>query len=177
MGFLDLNLYEHPSGVAFDPAKVVRKAKAYFPEATFLPEDQMAAEAQRAEALLAEGLKADPGGPASKVVQSLQRKAISYGPAYAFLIPSKEGKPIRGLARSVNVQFLFDEPPPEETRNRLLGFLRSLGVGRLKASTSESRQSELLDDLRGESDCLRDEPGVPWMFGGQPLNQQQPETV
>jgi hypothetical protein len=177
LGFLDLNLYEHPSGVAFDPEKVIGKAKASFPEATFLPEDQLAAEARRAEVFFAAELQADPHGPASKVVRSLQRKARSYGPAYAFFIPQKEGKPIRGLARSVNAQFLFEEPLPEETRDRLLEFLRSLGVGRLEASTNDARQSEVLDDLRGESAYLSDKPGVPWDSTAYPVNPPQPEMA
>src|SRR5438477_8496272 len=101
MGFLKLNLYRHSSDVAFDPAKVIRKAKAFFPEAIFETGDYAAAEVQRAEALFADELRSDPTGSASKVVASLRRKAQSYGPNYVFRIPLEQGGEIQGLARSV----------------------------------------------------------------------------
>jgi len=162
VGFINLNLYQHPSGVAFDPAKVIRKAEAFFPEAVFEPGDFAAAEVQRAETRLAEELRKDPTGPASKVLASLRRKAQSYGPNYVFRIPLEQGGTVDGLVRSVGVQFLYKEPLPEPVRQRLIAFLRSLGVGRLQASVPDRRQSIVLDDLNGPSDCLRDQPGVPW---------------
>lgn len=162
MEFLDLNLYRHPSGVAFDPAAVIEKVKGSFPEAILLPGDQLAKRAEHAESVAGRlGLDTAP-----IIVETLRRNARAYGPAYAFQIPQPGGKPpIQGLARSVNVQFLFEEPLPEETRNRLIAFLRSLGVGRLEASREGERQSEVLDDLRGESDCVSSRPGVPWDLG------------
>jgi hypothetical protein len=168
MGFLNLNLYGHPSRVAFDPSKVIDKAKAWFPEASFLPGDQAAAEVQWAEAALAKQIQADPGGPASKVLASLRRKARSYGPNYVFTIPLPEGEPVRGLARSVGVQFLFGDPLPEPVRRRLIAFLTALGIGRLEASTGDKRRHEVLCDLHGPSDCLRTEPGVPWQSPANP---------
>jgi hypothetical protein len=165
MSFLELNLYEHPSGVAFDAANVIQRVKAYFPEATVLPGDQLAAEASRAETFLADELRANPDGPARVVVESLRRKAAAYGPAFAFRIPAPKGGVIQGLARSVNVQFLFEDGLPAETRNRLIEFLKSLGIGRLQASTDDSRQVETLYDLQGPSDCLSQRPGVPWHPG------------
>lgn len=160
MAVLNLNLYHHPSGVAFDPAKVVQKMRTYFPEATSLPGDQAVAEAERAEAFFARELQADPEGPARKVVESLRRKARRYGPSCAFSIPLEDGRHIRGCARSVGVTFLSDGPLGEPIRDRLLEFLKSLGVGWIEASTSDRRQAEILYDLRGESDCLRQD--VPW---------------
>lgn len=158
MGFLNLNLYEHPSGAAFDPDAVIRKVGAHFPEATVAPGDQLALRAQHAESVAPQ---LSPEG-ASTVVETLRRNARSYGPACAFTIPLPEGDFVRGLARSVNVQFLFNDPLPEEMRERLVTFLKSLGVGRLEASTNDARQSEVLCDLWRESDCLSDKPGVPW---------------
>src|SRR4051812_841117 len=70
MRFLVLNLYHHPSRVAFDPVKVIDKARRAFPEAEFLPGDQAAAEVERAEGFLADKLRSDPNGPASKVIAS-----------------------------------------------------------------------------------------------------------
>jgi hypothetical protein len=166
MGFLNLNLYGHPSEVAFDPCKVIAKAKEWFPEAQFVPGDQATEEVSRVQANFAEALRNAPTGPESKVVASLRRKAESYGPNYAFTIPMSTGQSIRGLARSVEVSFLFEKPLPSETRQRLVAFLTSLGVGFLRASTDDERQTELLSDLHGPSDCLRDQPGVPWKRAG-----------
>ena len=162
MAVFNLNLYRHPSGVAFDPDKVLHKARAFFPEADMLPGDQLANEVQFAERFFAQELASDPTSSARYVIGSLRRKAQSYGPAYAFVIPRQDGSPIRGLARSVNVQFLVDEPLSEGMRDRLLGFLRSLGVGRLEVCTGGARQFEVLCDLRGPSDYLSERPSVPW---------------
>src|SRR5690349_5960206 len=106
MGFLSLNLYGHPSEVAFDPRKVIAKAQEWFPEAQFVPCDQAAEEVSRVQAHFAEALQNAPTGPESKVVASLRRKAESYGPNYVFTIPLATGHSIRGLARSVEVSFL-----------------------------------------------------------------------
>jgi hypothetical protein len=168
MAFLDLNLYGHASRVAFDPAKVIARARLAFPEATFLPGDQAAAEVERAERTLAPQLQSDPEGPAHQVLASLRRKACAYGPAYAFLIPQENGEPIQGLARSVNVQFLFTSPLAEATRCRLIDFLKSLGVGRLQASGPGPKQVETLADFQGESDCLLERAQVPWMDPSPP---------
>jgi hypothetical protein len=84
MAFLNLTRYQHPSGLAFDPDKVIQRVKAEFREATVLPGDQLAEEARRAEDRLGHQLKENPEGPARRVVESLRRKAEAYGPAYAF---------------------------------------------------------------------------------------------
>jgi hypothetical protein len=148
MAFLNLGLHKHPSGLAFDPEKVIQRVRAAFPEATILPGDQLAEETRRAEEALAQQLKDNPDGPARRVVESLRRKAEAYGPAYAFRMPVLGGAEVKGLARSVNVQFLFDEPLPEEVRRRLTEFLRSLGVGRLENS-GDDKESRVLCDLPG----------------------------
>ncbi len=172
MGFLELTLYKHPSGVAFDPSKVIAKARAAFPEATFIPGDQAAAEAQRAEVFLAEELREDPHGPARTVVASLRRKAKSYGPSFAFTIPVAGSKPIRGLARSVAVGFHFQEPLPVPIRERLYGFLKCLGVGFLEVPKEGGKTHDIVADLRGSSDCLRDGPGVPWLKPAAPATTE-----
>jgi hypothetical protein len=153
MAYLVLSLYQHPSGASFNPEAVIEKAKAFFPEATFVPGDRSTAEVQFAESFFARELQAKPEGSARKVVESLRRKAKTYGPTYAFRIPVAEGGEIRGLARRVTVEFLFDDSLPEPMRRRLLAFLRSLGAGRLQASTREKNQIEILWDLGGQSDC------------------------
>lgn len=174
MAVLNLNLYRHPSGLAFDPRKVVQKLAKWFPEATFAPGDQAAAEVERAKSFFARELQADPESPARKVVESLRRKARNYGPSYAFVIPLEDGGPIRGCARSVGVTFLSEGPLREPTRTRLIEFLKSLGVGRIEVSTGDQRQFEVLYDLRGESDCLR--PDVPWNHEASVTSSQSPET-
>jgi hypothetical protein len=152
MGFLNLTLYKHLSRMAFEPDKVIERVKAAFPAVTVLPGDQLAEEVKRAEAFLAEELKQNPTGPARRVIESLRRKAQTYGPAYAFHLPAPGGGQIKGLARSVGVEFHFDDSLPQETRQRLIEFLKSLGVGKLECSTPD-RQSEVLCDLPGPSEC------------------------
>jgi hypothetical protein len=154
MGFLNLSLYQHPAGLAFDPDKVIERVKAAFPEVTVLPGDQLAAEARRAEEFFGRELEDAPEGPARRVVESLRRKACAYGPAYAFHIPLAGGGQLKGVARGVNVQIAFDDPIPDEVRRRLLEFLRSLGVGRLEKSTAQG-QSETVCELAGPSPYVR----------------------
>jgi len=161
MGFLNLNLYKHPSGVAFDAAKVIEHMKATFPDADFPPGDRALAEVQRAEAFFATELAANPNSPARSVVESLRRKAANYGPSYAFAIPRSTGKPITGCARSVGVTFLFEDPLTEDWRNRLIAFLKSLAIGQLETSTEHSATHEVLEDLRGPSPFVRND--VPWL--------------
>jgi hypothetical protein len=142
--FFDLSLYEHPSGAQFDPNAAIQKVKTWFPDATVLPGDQLALRAQHAEKI-ADQL----GAEGSRIVSTLWRNAKLYGPAYAFRIPLPGGSPIEGLARRVNVQFLFEEPLPQGMRERLLDFLKSFGVGCLTASTNDERQFEILCDMPG----------------------------
>jgi hypothetical protein len=149
VSFLLLTLYKHPSGAILDPELVIRALRAYFPEAEVLPGDQLAAEADRAEAFLADRFRANPEAPARRVVASLRRKAETYGPAYAFRIARPGGSPIRGTARRYDLIFLFDEPLSPEFRQRVLTFLKSFGVGRLEDATSEKPQSEVLCDMPG----------------------------
>ncbi len=163
MGMYNLSLFRHSSGVAFDPHRVIAKARAWFPEAVFLPGDKAAEELHHAEAFFAEELRKDPDGPGSNVIASLRRKAYSYGPAFAFRIPVEGGDPVRATARTSGVHFLFQEPLAEPLRERLLGFLRSLGVGRLDTAVEGKRSPHVLGDLNGPSDCLRDDGRVPWM--------------
>ena len=163
MGVINLNLYQHPSGVAFCSEKVKQRMKELFPEGTFPPGDRALAEARRAEALFADELRNDPRSPAQSIVNSLYRKARNYGPAYTFSIPREEGQPITGTVRNVGVTFLFEDPLRDEIRIRLIAFLRSLGFGQLEASKEGQKNFELLADLSGPSDCLRDDGRVPWL--------------
>jgi hypothetical protein len=165
MGYINLSLYNHPSRATFDPLKVLSLARAHFPEAEFASEDELAAEVKRAEALFAEELAAAPGGPAAAVVHSLQRKAKAYGPALTFSLPLAGGGRVRGLARSCNVQFLFDDPLPDSVRRRLCGFLRAVGIGFLTASRPGDEGEETLAVLDGSSECLHPDGQAPWLAG------------
>lgn len=135
MGFLKLNVYGHPSGATFDPDAVIQRVKEAFPDTTVLPGDQLALGVERAEAL----------GAADHVIETLRRNRKAQGPAYAFETPIPGGGLIRGRARRYDVTFLYDAPLPEELRTRLIEFLRSLGVGKLEASTA-TKQIEILFD-------------------------------
>jgi hypothetical protein len=159
----NLSLHRHGSGVAFDPQKVIVKARAWFPEADFLPGDKAAEEVHRAETLFAEELRQNPAGPGSSVIASLRRRAYSFGPAFAFRIPQTGQDPVRATARGSGVHFVFDEPITEVLRDRILGFLRSLGIGRLEAAVVGDRIPHVLADMDGPSNCLRDDGRVPWM--------------
>ncbi len=138
MGFLKLNVYEHPSDAVLDPDTVVQRVKEEFPETAVIAGDQLAQSADRAEAL----------GAADHVVDTLRRNAQLYGPAYAFEIPLQGGDLLKGRARRYDVTFLFDEPLPEELRQRILAFLKSFGVGKIEAST-ETRSTAVLFDVGG----------------------------
>jgi hypothetical protein len=158
VGFLQLNLYEHPSGVAFDPVKVIDRAKDAFPEANFVPEEQGAAKLQRIEAIVAELQERDPTRPYTTVLESDRRSVRQFGPIYTFFIPLPHGRTARATASSADVLFHFEGSLPESMRQRILTFFRDLGVGWVKAE--KGRGSEILEDLRGKSDCLRAD--VPW---------------
>lgn len=153
MPFLELDLYEHPSGEAFKPEEVIQKLRAAFPEATVLPGDQLALRAQRAEA------KAHLLSPqsASVIVETLWRNARQLGPAYAFEIPTTAGCRVRGNARRYNVTFLSEGPLSPALHERILAFLKSLGAGWIRASTNDERQSELLLDLKESPDGTDDQ--------------------
>jgi len=162
MAFLELTLFEHPKGLEFDLETVLRRLKEAITDLVLIPGDQSAAEMQRAENLFAAELRANPESPARNVVESLRRKARIYGPTYALKILSDDGRTIRGLARRFSVEFRFDDPLPELWRGRLVQFLKSLGAGKLRASTNDRRQFEVLCDLPGESDCTRERQEVVW---------------
>jgi hypothetical protein len=163
MGFLNLTVYNHSSGLAFDPDKVIERVKESFPEAELIPGDQSQAEVQRAEAFLADKLQSEPlGGPASKIVASLKRKADVNGPSYAFRLPIHPGPAIDGLARIVGVQFLFPEPLLPEVRDRLVQFLTSLGVGRLEEAEPGTMDVKVVADFPGPCSWSRNAPGAAW---------------
>jgi hypothetical protein len=135
MGFLKLNIYGHPSGAVLDPDQILQKVKEIFPETRVVPGDQLTLSAERAAA----------GGAAGQVVATLRRNAQSYGPAYAFEIPLPEGRSMQGRARRYDVTLLFDEPLPEELRNRFIEWLKSFGVGKVEASTDTAETAILWD--------------------------------
>jgi hypothetical protein len=124
MGFIKLNRYGDPSGCVFDPEAVVEKVRETFPNVNVLPGDQLALGSERAAA----------SGAADHVVRTLRRNQHDYGPAYAFQIGIEGGKTIEGRARRYDVTFLFPDPLEEQWRQRLLGFVRSLGPGRIESA-------------------------------------------
>jgi hypothetical protein len=168
MGFLELNLFRHPSGAELDPGAVIRKAQRWFPQALLIPGDQLALRAENAEALWAKELQADPNGRGRIVVDTLWRNAREYGPAYAFRIPLEGAEPVQGVARRYDVIFLFDDPLPTELYNRLLEFLKTFGVGKISRSVEDKRQSEVLYDLAGQPHESGLAPEIRWPTGVSP---------
>jgi hypothetical protein len=132
-----------------DPAASIDKLKEWFPEVTVLPGDQLAASVKQIEEATVAERQKNPDSPLHSVLESERRKSRTFGPAYAFRLPLPEGGTLRGNARRYNVTFLFDDPLSESLRQRLIAFLQSFGVGWIKASTDDQRQSEILYDLRG----------------------------
>jgi hypothetical protein len=122
MGFIQLNRYGDPSGYVFDPEAVVEKVRQTFADVTVLPGDQLALSAERAAA----------SGAADHVVRTLRRNQQEYGPALAFTIGIEGPAQIQGRARRYDVTFLFTDPLAEPWRQHLLGFLQSLGPGRIE---------------------------------------------
>jgi hypothetical protein len=162
IGFLHLGLFEHASGIALDPAKVIHQLREALPEASVQPEDWAAIELQQAETFFAQELQTEPQGPAAAVVRMLRRKAHQFGPSFGIAVPRIDADMIVGCVRPVGVTFLFDEPLKDELMARLLSFLRSLGVGKIETMSIHDRKATLLDDLHGPSDCASDAPELPW---------------
>jgi hypothetical protein len=162
MGFLNLTLNQSSTHASFDPAKVIEKARGYFPEATFKEGDQADEEVRSAKLLLGvEGLQ-DPTGPAAKVMESLRGKASRFGPNYSFQIPVPGAEPILGLARSVNVQFTFKQPLPELIRQRLIDFLKELGFGKLEEGETDQGYKRVLMEFSDKS--LNGTHQAPWIM-------------
>jgi hypothetical protein len=133
MGFITLNRFGEDDCV-FDPETVVQRVQDAFPNVELLPGDQLAMSAERAAA----------AGAADHVVRTLRRNQQEYGPAYAFEIPVDSGGAIQGRARRYDVTFLFQEPLAELWRQRLVGFLQSLGPGEIQQAPDVHRATENL---------------------------------
>jgi hypothetical protein len=155
MGFIELNLYRHPSGATLDPEATLTRLKQCFPETVVIPGDQLAASVKQIEEWTAAERQQNPESPYHRVLASERRKAQTFGPAHAFRLPLAGEGPIRGHARKYEVTFLFDQPISEATRQRLITFLHSFGVGRIEASTDDARQSEILHDMSGPADSSK----------------------
>ncbi len=121
-----LSTYDHDlreRSPALDPAEVLRRGQAWFPQAIVVPGDKLAEAADHAERF-AKGL---PAG--EQIVNSLRRKAELYGPAYNLKIPRADGPPILGVFRRFDAYFLWEGTVSDDLRESLLAFLRSLGHG------------------------------------------------
>ena len=136
--------YRHWAGL--DPHQAIRKLQDWFPEAAVLPGDQLARSVEHAEAFFAEELSKVGGGPETRVVESLRRKASRYGPSFAFRIPVDPGKAIQGSARRADITFNYDDPLPDRVRERLVEFLKTFGVGRIERSSQDGKATELIFD-------------------------------
>jgi hypothetical protein len=142
MSILELRLPRVPGGPTLDPDAVVRELRAQFPEAQVLPEDRLAAQAEKAERALAQA----PGEHNGQIVGTLRRNARLSGPQYSFELPSEGGRLIKGYVQRYVIVFLLDEPLPDVMRHRLVTFLRSFGTGVVK-HTSSTGQVETLPEL------------------------------
>jgi hypothetical protein len=162
VGFLHLGLHSHPGRRVLDPDRVVERMRPAFPEASFPPGDQAAAEAEQAFAFFAAGPRNHPEAAVRIVVESLWRKARRYGQTLAFALPRPTGDLIVGCVRAVGLTVLFNEPPAGPLQARLLDFLHSLGAGRIELMTAEEKGPTVLADLDGGSDCCREAAGLPW---------------
>jgi hypothetical protein len=146
LSFIILDLNESEPRAELDPHQAIKRLQEWFPEATFLPGDQLARSVEHAEALLAGPTDGTMSGPERRVVESLRRKAILYGPALAFEIPVDSDRWIRGSARRVDITFNYDEPLPDALRNRLVEYLKTFGVGRIERSSEDGKSAELIFD-------------------------------
>jgi len=125
MGFIKLNRFGDSSGHVFDPDIILQRVRHTFTNVKVSPGDQLALSTERAAA----------AGAADHVVSALRRNQQDYGPAYAFEIPIDSGGSIQGRARRYDITFLFHEPLTEDWRQRLLGFLKGLGAGKIEQAT------------------------------------------
>jgi hypothetical protein len=148
-GFLELLLYRHPSGAILNPKQAVERLKHAFPEVEFQPGDQLELSVARLEQATAEERARNPASPLHNVLASERRKAQTFGPAYAFQFPDDAPRHLRGRVRPFDIAFLYDTPLDKAIQKRILAFLLSFGVGWIKQSVADSRQSEILHDLPG----------------------------
>jgi len=148
MAFLWLYLHHHPSKATVDPGQVVQRLQAAFPGTVVFPGDRLAENVQRTDEcskrLVAEG-KISPEG-AELLTKSIQRQSQQYGPRFDFELPVQGQGPIRGYVHRYIINFDFDEEPPTVLWERLVGFLKSFGIGRVETSTTDARQLEVLAD-------------------------------
>jgi glutathione S-transferase len=128
MGFIKLNRFGDPNGCVFDAAAVAEKLRRTFPHLRLLPGDPLALSAERAAA----------SGAPEHVVATLRRNQREYGPACGFEIGIEGRETIQGRVRRYDVSFLFADPLTEEWRQRLLDFLRGLGVGRIEEAADKA---------------------------------------
>jgi hypothetical protein len=121
MSYIRASLYKHSSERILDPESAIRIAKDHFPEAVFSEGDQL----ERSWRFAEQHLDMRQAS-ARTVVQSLKRKAQSFGPAYAFRIHDDSGAEILGCIRRVDVCFTAKTSISDRLRDRIVTFIRAV---------------------------------------------------
>jgi hypothetical protein len=113
----------------FDPEKVLRRLREVFPAACIDWTDL----AEKEVASLDQYLERSEASPEVKdtMRRQIRGKARSNGPCYGFRLDDGDGHPIEGRAGRYSVYFRSEEIVDEETRRRLIDFLKSLSLGKL----------------------------------------------
>jgi hypothetical protein len=146
MSFILLNLHDSERTEELDPDQAIRRLQDWFPGATVLPGDQLARSVEHAESFFGGPTGNRVGDAEKRVVESLRRKSILYGPALAFQIPVDSVRAIRGSARCVDITFNFDDPLPDPIRDRVIEHLKTFGAGRIEHSSADGKTTELIFD-------------------------------
>jgi hypothetical protein len=113
----------------FDPEKVVWRLLEVFPAACIDWTDR----AEKEVASLDQFLEKSDSSPEVKdtMRRQIRGKARRNGPCYRFRFDDGDGHPIDGRAGRYSVCFRSEEIVNEDTRRRLIDFLKSLSLGKL----------------------------------------------
>lgn len=122
----------------FEPHKVLRVLRAWFPEVQVEPVDHQAAQLER-ELAFWEANVADEQ-QREGLIRSSRFNNATNGPTYRFTIPVADGPAVNGWARRLTVGVSFPAETPEEMQDRLRQFLQSLQLG--QPQWEESRQDQ-----------------------------------
>ncbi|MGL4553846.1 MAG: hypothetical protein ACRC33_22030 [Gemmataceae bacterium] len=123
---LDLDFWDDAVG-AFEPAKVLRQLRRAFPDAEIDPTDHQRVRLQRELQFWGRG--ACDADTREKLVGQSWGLYKTNGPTYRFVVPLPSGHRVSGHARRLSVGFRMPAGLPDEERERLRAFLRSLRMG------------------------------------------------
>ena len=121
MCYLSINVYEDPTGFAFDLEDVLRRLKELFTETHVDPGDQLEIRARAAEERFV-----DPTPAMRKVIEQMWRDARQQGPAYSFEIPCRTTGSVKGVVKRHLVQIGFEGEVDNDLLERVESFLPSL---------------------------------------------------